>query len=191
MLYSLGLIGVSLGAVMLSKIYEKTRLYFACMIFIIPAIFLYFRTEHSPLIEQFYFVFMQLVWLPLVFEDLKYQAVNTLGLIFASLFSILATWLMIDFPPNSFLNALIMVALFGSIHFFYVFFRAQHPFGLGDYPALFVFSMTLESSVLGLWIALSSLMGLAKALGQESKLEGTVPMIPLLYLSWQFCVTLK
>jgi len=42
---------------------------------------------------------------------------------------------------------------------------------------------------LGPRIMIASLLGLAQAWGQSRRLSGSVAMIPLLYLSWQFCVT--
>ena len=190
MLYAFALMGPVLGAMVIVNKGHTTKLVYGYIFLSIPTIFLYVRTVHTSHVEQVYFVLMQVIWLPLVLQDFKHHAVNALGLAVVTFVSVVATWLMIGIGQFSFFNAFFIVALFGTIHVIYRRFRGRDPFGLGDYPALFVLSLTLETSIFGLWIMLASLMGLAQAWGQAGTVKGSVAMIPLLYLSWQFCVTL-
>ena len=133
---------------------------------------------------------MQWLWLPLVIQDYRAKEVMVVGLAVVTAASVIATWAVFGLAMIAIMQSVAVVAMFAAVHIVYRRYRGRDPFGLGDYPALAVLPLSLPPTALGPWIMIASLLGLAQAWRQSRSLSGSVAMIPLLYLSWQFCVTL-
>jgi len=161
----------------------------AGVFFAIPALYLAWANADAAPKTQVFFIVMQWLWLPLVIQDYMAKAVTVVGLAVVTAASIAATWALLGLTIAAVVQAATVVALFGAIHILYRRYRGRDPFGMGDYPVLAVLPLTLAPAALGPWIMIASLLVLAQAWGQSRRLSGSVAMIPLLYLSWQFCVT--
>lgn len=155
-----------------------------------PSVFVFIQSIGSTFGVLFFLGAMQFLWLPVVVEDFKFKCVGVPGLLLACIFSILAASLFSEIYIGDFIKSLFLVGLFLLVDLFSRFFIKRGAFGVADFPAVFCLGFTIDVSVLGIWIAIAGIMGLAQALGNGLRAGDSVAMIPLLYFSWQFCVTL-
>lgn len=156
----------------------------------IPAVVLVYSTYDADVLAKLFFVSMQWIWLPLVLQDLKTKTVNAVGLSVVSGLTIAGTYFVFGIEGGNIINSLVLIMLFATLHVFYLLVRGRVPFGAGDYPTIFALSLSLNHQMFGPWIIIASSLGLAQAIGKQGSLNRRVALIPLLYMSWQFCVGL-
>lgn len=155
-----------------------------------PSIFILLQSIGSSFGVLFFLGAMQFFWLPLVVEDFKFKHVGVLRLVSACIFSIVAPIIFLEANGEDFIKSFFVVGLFVLVDFFSRLGFKRGAFGFADFPAVFCLGFTVGEDVLGIWIAISGIMGLAQALSNGLRVGDSVAMIPLLYFSWQFCVML-
>ena len=154
----------------------------------IPTLSLWFVAHNFTPKAQFILFLFHLLWTPLIFQDMERMLVKVFTLYTATGVSILTVILFSNNGLVLLLGAVILSICFGLLHLLYRRIRGVAPFGLGDYPVILGLSATLDINLFGPWIFLASVLGLTQAFVQKKSITSRIPMIPLLFMSWQFVV---
>jgi len=154
----------------------------------IPTLSLWFVSYNFTPKAQFILFLFHFIWTPLIFQDMERMLVKVFTLYTATGVSILTVILFSNNGLVLLLGAVILSICFCLLHLIYRRIRGVAPFGLGDYPVILGLSATLDINLFGPWIFLASILGLTQAFVQKKSITSKIPMIPLLFMSWQFVV---
>jgi len=156
----------------------------------IPTILILYSTKNMGNDLKIFFVIMQVLWYPLIRQDIESKFVNGAWLFFTTSLTVAYSAYQFDDLISRIIQATAIVLFFFFIQGIYVKLRRRSAFGLGDFPVFFALSISLELGYFGVWLLIVSLLGLAQGIAQKTPLEGTTAMIPPLFLGWQYTMSI-
>ena len=157
---------------------KSLKIFIFFSIFILTALFL---LKGSPSAENFYFLLVCILWLPLALDDLKSNSVNRLFLYLASFLSCACLFIVRE---PSFMDLVISPLLVLVVFLVALMIKnkkGREAIGPADYLAIFSLSFSLLAYTIGIWIILFSLFGMIHYVANNRQ---SIPLIPFLFSAW-------